>query len=324
MNRLVVLGAARGLHLVRGPGHRARSARPRDDRRAARSRSIDLDRANPPQPSELLAQLVPTEVCALIADPGADRRVRYELTLCVYGEGARCRRDLRVPLGAGLLPDPETSVPAAAACATVEPNGNLLGVLGETLEGDTLRGLGGLDYLVQLTVGGEDADPTGDLFAAKTLRVAPRIPAERQPNVTPSLARIDAKLAGEDPVVPLPLGRCIDQPTPYEVRAGATVRLTPIEATDARETYAVPTIDGKVQTFTESLTYQWIASAGRFSSGSTGGPRDVSGNPPPLFSDWRAPRAAELDGVTDVQLWIVQRDERLGVRPYTSCVRVVP
>ena len=86
----------------------------------------------------------------------------------------------------------------------------------------------------------------------------------------------------------------------------------------------VPTLDGKSQTFTESLTYQWIASSGGFSSGSTGGPRDVSGNPAPLQSDYESPAAEDLMGPEDVTIWIIQRDERLGVQWYEACIRVVP
>jgi hypothetical protein len=76
--------------------------------------------------------------------------------------------------------------------------------------------------------------------------------------------------------------------------------------------------------FTESLTYQWLASAGDIDGGS-GGPRDpTTGNPAPLFSDFRAPPADELLGPTDISIWVVQRDERLGARWYETCVRVIP
>ncbi|MBA3821655.1 MAG: hypothetical protein H0X17_22415, partial [Deltaproteobacteria bacterium] len=103
------------------------------------------------------------------------------------------------------------------------------------------------------------------------------------------------------------------------------VRITPIERADTREVYVVPTLDGQSRTFTESPTYQWVAGAGGYSSGSTGGPRDFSGNPAPLFTEWRAPTAEDLAGAAlDVPLWIVQRDERLGAAWYESCLRVVP
>src|SRR5207237_5068334 len=122
----------------------------------------------------------------------------------------------------------------------------------------------------------------------------------------------------------LPLGRCVEQAAPIELAAGQTLRLEPIEPASVREVYTVPTLDGGEQQFTESLTYQWLASAGSFSEGSTGGPRDVVGNPAPLFTDYKAPPARDLAGPTDVQLWIVQRDERLGAEWYEACVRVVP
>jgi hypothetical protein len=286
---------------------------------------VDVDLANPPQPTELLAQLTPSTVCALVADPGTARRLRYELTLCRFGDFHRCDPDVTVPLSSGIIEDPETGmVTATKMCATVENDGSLLGVILATLRGDALGGLGGIDYLVQLRVGGEDGDPALDLYASKTLRVAPRIPVAREANHNPSLARIEATLDGEPEPHELVIARCVDQTAPLIVKPGETVRLVPIETEGAREAYVVPTLDGKSRMFTESLTYQWSAGAGGFSSGDTGGPRDVAGNEAPLFTDWKAPRAEDLTGETDVALWIVQRDERLGVGWYESCIRVVP
>lgn len=283
---------------------------------------VDVDLEAPPQPAELLGQLAPATMCALVADPAFERRLRYRLTLCRSGLRGRCD-DPVVPLASGIIEDPETSPVAPRMCASVEPNGNLLGILLATAEDDPLAALGGIDYLVQLEVGGEGADPALDLFASKSLRVSPRIPAFRTANVNPTLDAVEATL-GEAAPVPLELARCVEQAAPVEVAPGTRLRLTPIETEGARERYAVPTLDGNVQVFTESLTYQWIASAGGFSSGSTGGPRDAVGNTPELFTEWRAPPARELAGPTDVALWFVQRDERLGSTWYESCVRVVP
>ena len=284
---------------------------------------VTVDLANPPKPTDLLPQLVDVEYCGLVADPAFDRGVRYAFTLCPYGDYDRCDADVQVPLGSGIIGDPDTALPEPRMCATVHVNGNLLGVLLDALSGDSLHGLGGIDALVQLEVGGVDADPALDLFAAKDLRVNPRIPAARTPNTNPSLTRIDATI-DDGPPTALGNGRCVEAPATLTVAPGTKVRFTPIEPDGAREVYVVPTLDGQSRTFTENLSYQWSASAGGYSSGDTGGPRNVTGNPPPLFTDWRAPSAADLGGPTDVSLWIVQRDERLGVQWYESCIRVEP
>lgn len=134
---------------------------------------------------------------------------------------------------------------------------------------------------------------------------------------------IDATIGDGAPVA-LPLVRCAENPAPLPPAPSTKLRLLPVEPDGAREVYVVPTFDGKSQTFTESLTYQWVASAGGLSNGSTGGPRDVSGNPPPLVTNYKAPAARDPDGPTDVSLWIIQRDERLGVHAYEACVRVTP
>jgi hypothetical protein len=283
---------------------------------------VDIDLDDPPDPVELLDQLVPSEMCALVADPAHARRIRWSMTLCVLNSDQLCSSDARLVLASGIAEDPDTARPAPRMCGTIAPDGNLLGVLLEGLEGDALAGLGGVEYGVSLAVGAEGDDPALDQLAGKRLRVSPRIPAARSANANPSLAQIEAALEGR--AFMLPAGRCVDQERPVELRAGQRMRLTPVEPAGAREVYVVPRLDGEQQTFTETLTYQWLASAGGFSSGSTGGPRDVAGNPAPLFTEYRAPAAKDLTGPTDVQIWTVQRDERLGAAWYESCVRVVP
>ncbi|MBA3542198.1 MAG: hypothetical protein H0T79_21465 [Deltaproteobacteria bacterium] len=291
---------------------------------------VDVDLADPGSimPAALLDQLAPSEVCVLVAEPDQDRRLRYTLTLCPDSGDRRCNSgDPQVVLASGLLDDPDTTIPTPRLCATIQPDGNLLGVLLRTIEGDSLGGLAGVDYAMTLQIGGEDDDPALDAFGAKTIRVSPRIPATRAANMNPFLERIDIMI--DDVTLPLPLGRCVDQPAPLEIAAGSRPRLTPIEPDGVREPYVVPRLEGGVQMLVETLTYQWLTGHGGFSAGSTGGNRDIAGNPPPLFTDFKAP-TKELDGKTplagpiDVPLWIVQRDERLGSKWYESCLRIVP
>jgi hypothetical protein len=284
---------------------------------------IDIDLTRPVMPQDLLAQLVPTQVCALVADPVVDRRLVWSLTACPPAIGGRCNSELEIALGAGMLDDPDTTVPEPQLCASIQPDARLFALLLAIVQDDTLHGLGGIDYAVQLRVGGENGDRELDLYASKTVRVAPRIPMTRTANTNPHLDHIDASLDDGGPVT-LPLFRCAENPAPYALAAGKKLRLTPVEPDGVREVYVVPTLDGKSEQFTESLTYQWIAGAGSFSSGSTGGPRDLSGNPAPLFTDFKAPPASDLDGPIDVALWIIQRDERLGATWYESCLRIAP
>jgi hypothetical protein len=205
----------------------------------------------------------------------------------------------------------------------VRANGNLLGVLLDYINNDTLHGIGGVYYGVSLRVGGVDADEDLDLYAAKSLRIQPRIPPEIQANINPYLDHLEGAIDGGNSVVLAP-GRCWDQAAPLQIAAQSKLRIYPIEPDDARETYVVPTLDGMSRQFTESLTYQYVATAGGFSSGDTGGPRDPFGNPPQLWSDWTAPKLKPTDHMLDVDLWIIQRDERLGVQWYQTCVQVLP
>ena len=286
---------------------------------------VDVDLRNPAPAIDLFDQLVATDVCALVADPNFTRRLRWSMVACNLDGAERCPADGRpqIKLGEGLLDDPEVTRPEPPLCVTVPANGNLFGLLVGILGGDTLHGLGGIDYGVSLRIGGENADPELDLYAAKTVQVAPRIPMGRTANTNPRLdgvfATVDGGLSG-----PIALGRCADQTTPLEVAPGQKIRLMPLEPDGVREVYVTPAIDGTSRTFTEALTYQWIAAAGSFSSGDTGGPHDPFGNPAPLFSNWTAPAAADLTGPTAVPIWIVQRDERFGAQWYETCVLVVP
>ncbi len=287
---------------------------------------VDVDFENPQSETELLGQLQRTRMCALVADPARDRRLRWSMTLCVLTNDERCDEEQpELEIASGLSADPELGLASEREiCGVIEADGNLLGILRAAFEADSFSGLGGLDYGVSLIVGGEDVDRALDLYAGKTLRVSPRIPDARTANTNPTLEQLEISIDGAEPVA-LPLGRCVDQLAPLVVGPRARARITPIERADTREVYVVPTLDGQSQTFTESPTYQWVAGAGGYSSGSTGGPRDFSGNPAPLFTEWRAPTAEDLAGAAlDVPLWIVQRDERLGAAWYESCLRVVP
>jgi hypothetical protein len=284
---------------------------------------IAIDFNNPPTSDQILAQLGPAKVCALVSDPSyPDRRLRWSMTLCDQSSNDRCG-DPQHEIGSDFMDNPDVTVPEPTLCATVMPDGNLLGILLDTLKYDVLHGLQGEQYMVGLRIGGEDDDPSLDLFAAKTLAVMPNIPAGRTPNKNPTLTEIDATLPDADPVA-LPLGRCVDQTAPLVVAPETKVRLMPIEPDGVREVYTLELLDGTYETFTETITYQWVAGAGKLSAGETGGKHDPFGNLPPLFTDFTAPAAKDLDGPSDVPLWIMQRDERLGVAWYESCIRVVP
>lgn len=283
---------------------------------------VEIDLTDPAPPATLLEQVQPTEICALISDRTAERRLRWEMTICRLDSAQRCARGAPFSvIGAGLWADPEDADAPVRMCATIPADGNLLGVALDAFENDALRGLGGVYYGLSLRVGGEADDPDDDLFAAKTLRLQPKIPPEIQANQNPSLDALELTLPSGE-VVALPPGRCRDQAAPIEVASGARVRIDPIEPASAREPYLVPTLDGEVRMFTESLTYQWLATAGNYSSGRTGGPRDAFGNPATLWTEWVAPELDDAPEPLDVDLWIIQRDERYGLRWHERCLRV--
>src|SRR5688572_9710617 len=73
---------------------------------------IDVDLENPQSDAELLMQMKPTRMCALVADPTRERRVRWSMTLCVLNADERCYGP-RAMIGSGFAEDPETSLDRA-------------------------------------------------------------------------------------------------------------------------------------------------------------------------------------------------------------------
>lgn len=298
---------------------------------------IDVDLDAGVDPAMVLAQLQPTEVCALVAEPDRERALKWSMTLCALDGDERCGEPDEddpdqtplptVLLEEGIAPDYETTPvlgPDDRMCTTIAPSPDLLAVIATALERADFGGVGGIDYGVSLAVVGADEPLAPAIFGGKGIRVSARIPMERTPNLNPTLDGIDASLDGGEPVR-LPLGRCIEQTAPLTMAVGSKLRLTPIENAATRDVYVVPTLDGSTRMFTESPTYQWLAGAGGYSAGSTGGTRDGVGNLPPLFTDFTPPQKPEEIGEgVNVPLWMIQRDERLGARIYESCVRVVP
>jgi hypothetical protein len=283
---------------------------------------FELDLADPPDDIDEL-KLVDSEICALIADPAEDRRLEWTMRLCAPSGPGRCTHDERpyLEFGEGVIDDPETSATPQVACATLEHDAGFLLILQDSIQRDELFGFSGIDVNVSLEVRPEGADEAEWLYAEKDLRYAARMPEDREANINPTLERIDIEVEDADPI-PLPLGRCAEQAQPLRIAPGEQLPLLPVEPEGAREDYVVPTFDGGSRMFTETIDYQWLASAGSWTRGSTGGPRDLSGMLPPLDSKWTAP-----DDVTeelDVSIWVIQRDERLGLTWYESCVRVTP
>ncbi len=282
---------------------------------------VDLER---PNPTEILAQLQPTEVCALIADPAAHRDLRWKMSVCILGLDNRC--DLEHPvieLGSGLIDDPDDSETLEQPCATLFPDQKLLTILREAVEANPIQALGGIEYGVVMEVD-DPRSPEISVFAAKHLRVAAHIPITRRANINPYIDYLDGAVTSVG--VQIPRARCNDTPSLSfeipEVKGGEVVTLFPVEPESAREEYFAPTLSGGAQRITETLTYQWLAAQGSFSDETTGGGHDILGNQSLLGTEWRAPRGLKI--ATNISLWMIQRDERYGNSVLETCIRVLP
>jgi hypothetical protein len=270
------------------------------------------------------ADLVPVEVCGLVADPAEERGISYTMSLCRPTSDGICDIDPTFELGSGHVEDPETSAEAVRICVTIEPGPDLLEVLEDALSDDDLAGFGGIQVQVELRV-----KPDGDEeeIGFKRVRYSPQLPADRVANANPSAEAIvglrrASGTRGLD--FAMPLGRC-GAIEPFEAFVGERVQFLPIETAGVREEYVVPTFDGGSRRLVENITYQWLSTAGDWAPFNSGGTIDVAGNEPPLDSIWSAPEDPEEvgDGL-DVNVWVVQRDERGGQAWFESCARVLP
>jgi hypothetical protein len=291
---------------------------------------VDVD-PNNPNPIDLVNQLVPVSVCALLANPGDDRPIAWTMKLCAADRNDRCTlAKSSISFGQGEVVNPQLTVPKPNVCATLMPTIDIALLLNEAVDRNLFSTFGGINLTVELKFAPVDEIESAPLFASKVLTFSPRIPAARKPNLNPNLQAITAAVApaAKQPyaeAVPLMLGRCVDLAatgqSPLSVAPGARVKLLPVELDGTREDYVIPTLSGGSLMFTESPTYQWLASAGGFTARSTGGPRDGFGNPAQLDSDWKVPTDLPV-GLNDISLWLVQRDERLGARWFDMCIRV--
>ena len=286
---------------------------------------VPFDPLDPPGEDDFDALgLVDVEVCALIADPDFERGLAWSMRVCARTETRRCDDPTRpgYEIARGRIEDPEAAGAAQAACGVLRAEPALALVIEDAVSIDDLAGAGGIDVMVDLEVV-PDGAPEETIWGSKRVRFSPELPPERVANRNPSLDAVMVAPNGRDPR-PLPLGRCADLERPIRVVVGDEVPLEPAEAPGTREEYVLPTIDGGSRTFTESPTYQWLATAGSWKRAETGGPRDITGMIPPLSTVWRPPAAEDVTEETRVSIWVIQRDERLGLAWYESCVVVVP
>jgi hypothetical protein len=162
------------------------------------------------------------------------------------------------------------------------------------------------------------------------VRFSPRLPAERVANTNPILtevaAQIDRGNGVEEPIA-LPSRRVHDGRSSRAPKVPAapssSSRRVPLDG--SFETYVVPTFEGGSRTFTENLRYQWLATAGSWTSPRRDRRPARSGRQPAGDLEHVVGARRAPDGVARlVDLWVIQRDERGGASWLPVCAVVEP
>ncbi len=265
------------------------------------------------------------EICALVADPDASRDLAFEMGACAPTESGRCDEpdEPFFSFDSGIVEDPDEAPDSVRLCGTLRANPLLVDILELSIRDDPTQGFSSVAVQIEMFIkpsGGSDDD---GIYGFKRALFAPQLPAERTANTNP---RLDDVLMGRnpaaDPTAAVALRRCADDDAePIIVAPQEIIELIPSEPDGVREDYVLPTFDGGSRMFTENMSYAWFATDGEWKRETTGGPKDAFGNEPLLETEWTAP---DVDEVTDVDLWVVQRDERGGATWYEICVRVDP
>lgn len=255
-----------------------------DDRSDVRDLRILAIVAEPPE-LVLEGALPDVALTALVADPREPERViDYAWTACGLTDDLRCASaDFAADLGAGAAP-----LDGVAATMAVTPE-----LLAAARELDTFQGFGGVALVAELVLApGSDEE----LHAIKQVPAQLGLPEGTTPNANPTPPAVlhDGVAWPEDEVL--------------EVAAGTEVAIEPVSPPEDAEEYSVYRFDLGVEDLVEYLDYDFFATAGPFSQGSTGGPPEIIETETSLSSRWTAP-----DEESDVTLWIVVRDGRGGL-----------
>ena len=183
--------------------------------------------------------------------------------------------------------------------------------MAEGLRDDPTHGQNGVGVMIELEVGDDDGDLADDVFATKYLAVQPQLPADREPNHNPVVRALQIDTP-EGVFTPFP-SMCVGNlQLPLQLEPGDSLELVPLERPDTYDHYPVRTSDGTFVQVKETIKYQWLATAGTFDRAFTGGTDGLG-----LGSTWRVP---EFEGSLEVQLWMIQRDDRGGVAVFPTCI----
>jgi hypothetical protein len=256
-------------------------------------------RADPPDfivsdlGSGALPALPSFTVQSLIYDPPQGHRdIHFSYSTCPSPVNERCEGvDGEIAMTEGTVTG---GIALGTLGATAEQLSQFATLFTTALADDPYHGFGGLP----LTMALHATASTDEIWGAKEIVIWLPIPKAidgQQPNKNPPPPdlMIDGVvvLVGDKPLV----------------RDGTPFDVFPPDPS-LKESYLVPNFDGTIRALTESWSYSWFTTKGRFSSESTGGWNQI------FQADNDTPTTIELGGETpgDFEVIVVVRDGRGG------------
>lgn len=248
-----------------------------------------------------------TTLQVLIADPeGAGRALKYQLKACSSPGDRMCTDENDfIVLDAGftnsgvstypvsLVVDPGADggflTPDGGVRLMTLPDGALL--IGEVLNNDTYRGLGGIRVPVVLEV---DSEAGERIFAQKLMVFGCKFFPDQEANVTPRLPGVTFE--GETWIIP------------REVSGRGPFTLEPLDFNHLEENYVVPSFSLEPVRLKESWKIAWYTDFGTMSPFETGG-TSVGGLTGQLRSRWSPGQGTEA---RTVNFTMMVRDGRGG------------
>jgi hypothetical protein len=251
---------------------------------------------------EFAAAATNYQVSALVADPqGGGRVLQYQWTACV--DPAPGDADVICPQEPPFVALGGSGGTAGVVSTTFTPTTDLLTAAFEDYQGLVLYGV---RFMITLTV--TTPDGSQQITGGKRVQLSCQLVPGQTAATNPTFTTISLD------------GTTWVSPGDPDVSGTTQHTVTPADPSSLEQHYVVPTYTGGSQALTEAWIYDYMATAGHYSSFELGG-IDFSGQPVPIQNTWNA---LTTDPEEDVTYYFLVRNGRGGETWTTRQAHLIP